>query len=194
MPSKPGKRHPLLLYARLFAMLRWPAFLITVLCAGLWWFAFDIPLLSTNLAQAGLAIIALACGALFLYALVGPMLSYVQCMSNHLRISTPLFRLAISYSRINTTRPIQFLPGKLSFSQQRLVEPFIGSNAVLVDLTAYPIPERWLRLWLTPFMFHPQARGLVLHVAEWMTVGRDIDSHRGEWKARRSDLARHRAR
>lgn len=194
MASKPGKRHRLLLYARLFAMLRWPALLITVLCAGLWWFAPRLPMLASDLAQAGLAIIALSCGVLFLYALVGPALSYVQCRPNHLRVSTPLFRLAISYSRIITTRPIQFLPGKLPFSQQRLVEPFIGHNAVLVDLSAYPIPEAWLRLWFNQFMFHPHARGLVLHVAEWMTVSRDIDSYRGQWKARRAERTRQPAR
>lgn len=184
-----GPRYRLLLYDRLFAMLRGPALLNTIVCAGLWWFAPYVPLLATPLSQAAVLTIALVCGLLFLYAWIGPRLSYVQCLPNALRVSTPLYRLAISYSRIRTARPIQFVPTGLTWSQHRLVEPFIGRTVVFIDLTAYPMGERWLRLWFSEFMFAVDATGLILITEDWMTLSRDIDSHRSRWKTRRAKPA-----
>jgi hypothetical protein len=179
-----GKRHPLLLYARLFAMLRPPAFFIALLCGVLWWFAPDIPLLNSELAQILLLVAIAVCGLLFLYTLIGPALSYAQCRPTHLLISTPLFRLAVSYSRIRNVRPVKFVPQKLGWSQRRLLEPFLGMTAVSVDLKGYPLNERLLRLWLNPYLFAGDVTGFLLLTKDWMTVSRDIDVHRTEWKTR----------
>jgi hypothetical protein len=180
----PGKRHPLLLYARLFAMLRPPAFFIALLSGVLWWFAPGVPLLSSDLAQTALLAVAGLCALLFLYTLVGPRLSYAQCFPSHLRVSTPLFRLAISYSRIRTVRPVQFAPHRLGWSQRRFVEPFLGMTAVAVDLKSYPLGERWLKLWLNPYLFASDSTGLLFHLKDWMAFSRDIETYRTEWKMR----------
>lgn len=182
--ASPGKRHPLLLNARLFAMLRPPAFFIALLCGVLWWFAASIPLLSSEPAQVALLVIIGLCGLLFLYTLIGPALAYVQCFPTYLLISTPLFRLAISYSRIRTVRPVQFTPRDLRWSQRRFLEPFLGMTVVSVDLKSYPIKEKWLRLWLNPYMFASDVTGLLFHTKDWMAISRDIDVHRAEWKTR----------
>lgn len=182
--STPGARHPLLLYVRWFGMLRLPALLIAVLSAGLWWFADSVPLLANTLAQAALLTLSILCGLLFVYAWVGPRMSYVQCRPTHLRISTPLFRLAVSYSRIRTTKPVKFAPGPLPASQSRLVDPFRGQTIVAAEFISYPMSERWLRLWFSPFMFAKDLMGLQFIVTDWMALSREIDSYRSHWKTR----------
>lgn len=191
MRMSTGKRHPLLLYTRLFAMLRVPALLIAGLCGGLWWFALRIPLLSSDLAQGALLIAAGLCGLLFLYTLVGPLLSYVRCYPKYLLVSTPLYRLAISYSRIRTTRPVLFNPTGIRWSQERFLQPFFGRTILALDLNRYPISEKWLRLWLNAFMFQPDSVGLLFHTKDWMALSRDIDTYRSQWKSRQAE--RHRA-
>ena len=180
-----GKRRPLLLYARLFAMLRPPAFFIALFSGVLWWFAPSrVPRLASELAQTALLLVTILCGLLFLYTLVGPALSYVQCFPTHLRVSTPLFRLAISYSRIRTVRPVQFAPRNIRWSQRRFLEPFLGMTVVAVDLKRYPMPEKLLRLWLNPYMFAADVTGFLFHTQDWMATSREIDVYRTEWKTR----------
>jgi hypothetical protein len=182
--DSPGKRHTLLLYARLYGMLRWPSLLIALLCGGLWGFAPGVPLLASELAQASLLIISGVCGLLFLYALAGPRLSYVQCHPKYLRVSTPLFRVAISYSRIRTTRPVKFTPGRLPFTQGRMVDPFRGHTILALELMSYPMSEGVLRRMLSPFMFSASFKGLQFIVTDWMGLARDIDAYRDSWKIR----------
>lgn len=184
-----GKRHQLLLYARLFAMLRPPAFFIALLCGVLWWFAPRIPLFSSELAQVLLLVVIVLCGLLFLYTLVGPALSYVQCRPTHLLVSTPLFRMAVSYARIRNVRPVKFVPPNLGWSQRRFLEPFLGMTVVSVDLKSYPLNEKLLRLWLNPHMFASDVTGLLLLTRDWMATSRDIDAHRTAWKTRNQSLA-----
>jgi hypothetical protein len=180
----PGKRQPLLLYARLFAMLRPPAFFIALLCGVLWWFASGIPLLSSDLAQTALLAVIVVCALLFVYTLIGPALSYVQCFPTYLLVSTPLFRLAVSYSRIRAVRPVQFTPRNIRWSQRRFLEPFLGMTVVAVDLKSYPMRENLLRLWLNSYMFAPDVTGLLFHTVDWMATSREIDAYRTEWKTR----------
>jgi hypothetical protein len=182
--DSPGKRHTLLLYSRLYHMLRWPSLLIAVLCGILWWYAPGVPMLSSNLAQASLVILASVCGLLALYGWVGPRLAYVQCHPKFLRVSTPLFRVAISYSRVRTTRPVKFAPGQLPFTQGRMVDPFRGHTILAVELTSYPLNEGLLRRMLTPFMFSDSFKGLQFVVTDWMALAREIDSYRDSWKIR----------
>jgi hypothetical protein len=120
--AKSDRHHPLLIYARLFGQWRVPALLITIALLVLAWLAPGP--LANELVRAALATGAAASLLLFVYALVGPRLSYVQCRPTHLRVSTPLFRLAISYSRIHTARPVPFCTGpeSLAVNQARRAE------------------------------------------------------------------------
>ncbi len=182
--DSPGKRHTLLLYSRLYGMLRWPSLPIAALCGGLWWFAPGVPMLASELAQGCLLVIAGVCGLLFIYAWLGPRFSYIQCHPKYLRVSTPLFRVAISYSRIRTTRPVKFTPGQLPLTQGRMVDPFRGHTLLALELTSYPLNEGTLRRMLTPFMFSDSFKGLQFVVKDWMGLAREIDSYRDNWKMR----------
>jgi hypothetical protein len=77
-----------------------PALLVTIVCLALAWPAPGR--LADERERILLALGAVASFLLFGYTLVGPHLSYVQCRPTHLRVSTQLFRLVISYSRIYT--------------------------------------------------------------------------------------------
>ena len=187
MPTS-TRRHPLLIYARLFAVWRTPALLIAVMCMLLAW-----------LAPGGLAddrlriLLALGAGAgwlLFGYTIIAPRQTYVQCQPTHLRVSLPLFRLAISYSRINTTRPVAFNPANVSWTQETAIRSLRGMTMVAVDLTGYPLARRWLRLVLNEFVLPDNFLGLQFLVPDWMALSRDIDVHRSQWATRDRDRSR----
>jgi hypothetical protein len=182
------RRHPLLIYVRLFAPWRIPALLITLLCLALAWLA------PGPLAEEWMRIVLVAGAAasllLFVYALVGPRLSYVQCRPTHLRVSTPLFQLAISYNRIYTARPVPFEPKNVSWTQESLARPFLGMTMLALDLNGYPVSKRWLQFLLNPFMLPDNFLGLQLLVQDWMGLSRDIEVHRSQWKTRHQDRSR----
>ena len=183
MANSNGRQHPLLIYRRLYALWRPLALVITLLWLLLWWFApapFD-----SELSQLAVLTAAGLFGLFFLYTLAAPRLTFVQCRPTHLLLSTPLFRLAVSYSRIRTTRPVLFDPPRSRGGQELLVGPLRGLTAVAVDLNRYPISVRWLRLWLNEFLVPDNFIGLVLLTPNWMELSRDIDTFRTHWKARR---------
>ena len=186
--AKSERHHTLLIYARLFGQWRMPALLIAIVFLVLAWLAPGA--LADERVRVAMAVGAVTGLLLFGYSLVGPRLSYVQCRPTHLMVSTPLFRLAISYSRIRTARPIPFEPAQVSWSQASLVQPFVGMTMLALDLNGYPVPLRWLRLLLHPFMLPVKFMGLQLLVADWMALSRDIEVHRSQWQGRDRERAR----
>ncbi len=183
-----SKRHPLLIYHRLFGAWRVPALLIALACGGLWW--LNVAPVDDPVIRTALLVAAVAAGLLYLYTALGPRLSYVQCRPNYLLVSTPFYRLVISYRRIHTTRPVLFAPADVRWTKQWLVQPYRGLTALAVDLSSYPVRRGFLRLWLNEFVLPADFMGLLLVTPDWMTLGRDIDTHRSEWKTRRKDAAR----
>lgn len=189
MPSNQADpRHPLLLYQRLYSLWRAPALLLALLAGGLAWLAPG-PLASLQ-ARAGFAALAVLAAFIYLFALAGPRLAYVQCRRDHLLLSTPLFRLAISYSRIRTTRPVPFHPGSVRWSDGHVVDPYLGQTVLALDLLRYPVARRWLRLWLLPYLLPSDFVGLLLLVPDWMALSLEIEGRRAEWKTRRSEQGR----
>ncbi len=188
MRERPGQRHRLLLYARQLARLRGATFLTAVMFFVLWWFAQLRPELSPEFVQTALLTGAVAAGLFCLYSLLAPRLAYVQCFPTFVRISTPLYRVVLSYSRIRGTRPVQFTPRrKLSGTQKEILRPFLGQTCLAVDLNGYPLGERWLRLWLHRFMFAEEFTGLLFHVKNWMALSQELESFRSLRKGSRVD-------
>ncbi|MBI3760298.1 MAG: hypothetical protein HY260_00335 [Chloroflexi bacterium] len=190
--AKPGRRYRLLLYERLYAMIRWPCLLIAIATFALWWYAPGV----TFLASRGdwLLTVAILTGLLFLASLVARYLSFVQCFPNFVRIQTPLYRVVISYQRVTQVRPIIFKemypPSKQRWSQRRFLEPFFGLTAVGINLTGYPLSERWLRLWLNDYTFTRDIPGFMFLVGDWMSLSREIDGYRDRWLTKKLQDAR----
>jgi hypothetical protein len=189
--ANPHPRHVLLLYARQFALWRGPALLVAVLTGGLAvWAPGPLAALPVRIPFAGLGILTLI---IYIYALLGPRFSYVQCRPEYLLVCTPLYRLAISYSRIRTTRPVPFDPGPVRWSNRHLVEPYLGHTMVAMDLNRYPIKRRWLRLFLMEYLLPKNFVGLQFLVREWMALSLNIEVHRAAWKTHQRDQDREEA-
>jgi hypothetical protein len=188
---RPGRRFRLLLYKRLYDTLVWPLALLMLLLAGLWWYAPFIPWLAPF--DQLLLYVEGLCALLLLGTALAHPLSFVQCRPDHLRIQTPIFRLAVSYQRIHTVRPVKFsdqYPAeKQPWSQRRFLEPFFGLTAVGVTVRSYPIALKWLKVWLNDYLFTRDAPGFLFVVDDWMTLSREIDVYRDHWRDRQPRAA-----
>jgi hypothetical protein len=171
--------------------LRWPLILLVLALAVWWWYAPFVPLVAPFeqliLYAAGL------CALLMLALTAARPLSYVQCQPDHLRIQTPIFRLAVSYQRIHTVRPVsfsdQYPAAKQRWSQRRFLDPLFGLTGVAVTVRSYPIDLRWLKVWLNDYMFTRDAPGFLFLVDDWMSLSREIDVYRDHWRDRRARAA-----
>jgi len=105
-------------------------------------------------------------------------------------LSTPFFRLNISYSRLRTTRPIPFDPRPAPWTDAHIIDPFRGRTQVAVDLLHYPISMRWLRFFLMRYVLGNNFVGFQCLVADWMALSRDIEGQRAEWGGRKQTKQR----
>jgi len=187
--AKAGKRYPLVIYTRMLNRW-WPAVLLLgVALAALAWPLYRDPFM--RLAEpwrwqgmAGLG------GAVILAGLV--MLSirrsaYVQPLQDHLRLVTPFLRLKISYRRLRRTATANmwalFPPKSMRGMKREIVEPLGKMTAVVVELSAHPMPPTALRFFLSPLFFKDQTPHLVILVDNWMGFSTELESMRGNMDA-----------
>ena len=189
--TRAGRRFRLLIYERLYSILRWPLWLIELGLAVLWWRAPFVPLLAPL--DGWMLFLAALCLLAWAVMYIMRFLAYVQCRPDFLLLQTPLLRLAISYSRIRSVRPIIFRemypPAKQRWSQKHFLEPIFGLTGVGVTLASYPISHRWLKFWLNDYLFTLDAPGFLLMVDDWMTLSRQIDVFRDHWRDRKARSA-----
>ena len=196
-----GRRYPLVLYERLFETLRGQTLLLAVLAYGLWLIAVDIPFLAPR--DWLLWIIIAIAGFLFLFSYYGPALSFVQCRPNYLLVSTPLYRMALSYGRIRSVRPINFTESynieQQKWSDRRFLRSLIRYSdaaqltAIEVELKKFPLPKRWLQIWFSRYMFSVKVDGLLLLTRRWMNFSRDLETYRGAYLRGRTKRRRPKA-
>jgi hypothetical protein len=121
-----------------------------------------------------------------LFAFFARRMAYVQPRRDHIRLVTPFLRANISYRRIVSNYPAEFAqinpPRDAGWAQQRYLEPFYGKTAVVLELSTYPLPPAFLRLFLSPYMFYKRTRGRVLLLPDWMSFSTEIDSIMGAWQ------------
>jgi hypothetical protein len=186
--TKNGKRFHLLLYEHVVGRYRRPALALAVLLLGLWYpVSLDLLTWPRPPADAWLLSGGLVSLAFWLFAWLGPRFAYVQPREDHLRLQTPIYRLKISYRRIQDTRPIDlaklFPPDSLPRAGRRTLEPFFGHTALGIDLRGMPLPPLLLRLFLSRFLFAPDLEGFVLLVDDWMQLSRQISVRTDAWRA-----------
>ncbi len=186
--GRAGKKHTLLVYQRFMDRLWGPGLALGLVLAATWWQASlgRVPRLQPPLD--GWALVAALVTLAFTgFALLARKMSYVQARPNLLRLVTPFLRLNISYRRIRSVSASEFHklypPKTAGWGEKRFLAPFYGSTAVVVDLFDYPLPPRLLRLFLPSQVFAPNPPGLVILVADWMTLSTEIDTRRAEWLA-----------
>ncbi len=184
---KKGRRFTLLIYKRVMDRL-WAATLVLgLLLAGVWWQAIGgwfIPL--SIVTETWVYMAALVVLLFSIFALLARRMGFVQAYADHLRLVTPFLRLKVSYRRVRSVHLAEFSklfpPNQTGWAEQRLLMPFYGQTAVLVELYEYPLSPGVLRFFLPRQMFHPQMTGLVLMVDDWMALSTEIDSLFGDWQ------------
>ena len=176
--SSQGKKFPLLIYRRWAKMLRAPSLLVVVASVAAWRYAPQNELVEGT--EGLFLVIATVMGVVFVYSLLAGRSSYVQCLPDYVRICTPFLSVAIAYPRILQVRPITFRSqldlSKMKSPRRRMVQPFLGYTALLLDLRGFPVSERRLRTWLPWFMFATEVTGLVLVIEDWMALSQQITS------------------
>lgn len=191
--AKGGRKYRLLLY-RYILDRWWPATLTLAIIiflnvGALWgaqWYFIDpsenpLPVLSDD---GGYIMIGAGCFALVITFLLWLARNgaYVQLFDTHLRIVTPFLRTNISYKRIHRTATSQvaalFPPSKQKGSAREIIEPLASETALVVYLTAYPLPRAALRLFLSPFFFFDKVPHFVLILDDWMSFSIELDSRR----------------
>lgn len=182
-----GDRFPLLLYLRVLAPYRRAAFALAILLLGLWypvslqWVDWPVPPADRWLMAGGLVSLGFA-----LFTTFAPRAAYVQPMRDHLRLSTPIVRLAISFRRIESTRPVDiakaFPRAVLRSGERRLLAPFAGKTALAVDLFALPVRPALLRLFFHRLILSPDRTGFLFIVSDWIELSRQLSSRLDAWR------------
>jgi hypothetical protein len=108
--------------------------------------------------------------------------AYVQPFTDHLRLVTPFLRLNISYKRFRRTTTANmgaiFPPKSVSQTQQDLVAPLAKMSAIVIEVSALPMSQNMLRLFLSPLFFKDKSPHIVILVADWMRFSAEMDSMR----------------
>ena len=189
-----GDRFRLLIYERMWKRWALPSVLIIPASIVLWWFVPNLSI--THPLHRALALVpALVSVILLVFTFMARRLAWVQCRSNHLRIQTPLYPLAISYGRIKEVLPQTFAqihnPSEEKAARRNWLGPYWGKTSVLIKLSRYPVRKAWLRLWLSPYLMSPgTVPGFVFVIEDWMGLSRQIDDFRSTWEHQRAEKRR----
>ena len=182
--AKAGRRYPLVVYTRMIDRW-WPAiFLLGLATMALAWPFYQD--LYTRLTEPWrwMTLVGVGAGVVLisLFMLLMRKSAYVQPFSDHLLLATPIFRMNISYRRVQRTSTANmtalFPPKSMRGMKRDIIEPLAGMTAVVVDLNAYPISRGMLSFFLSSFFFKDKTPHLVLLVQNWMGFSTELESMR----------------
>jgi hypothetical protein len=109
---------------------------------------------------------------IFVYTLLAGH-AHVRLLPNRLVIQGPLYPVVVSYQRVTMVRSVEFRqlfsPEQASGYRWRLYRSLWGKTVPAVDLKGLPLPRWWLRLWLHPFLIHPNQAALIFPIEDWLT-------------------------
>lgn len=178
--AKGGRRYPLVVYTHMIDRW-WPAILVLgIALLGLAW-----ALYSWGFEQWRW----LTCGSIGAFnVFVGLFLilvrkaAYVQPFSDHLKLATPLLRVNISYKRFQRTTSANmgslFPPKSVTKWQADIIQPLAKMTAIVISLSAFPMSQSSLRLFLSPLFFKDKTPHFVILVNDWMKLSTEIESMR----------------
>ncbi len=184
---QPGKRYPLLVYRRIMGRLAMPTLVLGLVFLAAWgWSQYSLPPAFAKGAETWLLVGAGVSLLFGLFAFFSRGMTYVQPRRDHLRLVTPFLNLRISYRRVRSIHPASFVqlfpPQEAGWGERRLMEPFYGKTAVVVELMSFPLRPVFLRLFLPRQMFLRHFDGLVFVVADWIAFSTELDAFFGSWQ------------
>jgi|YNPBryantNP2012_1023418.scaffolds.fasta_scaffold25188_2 hypothetical protein len=189
---KHGDRFPLLVYAP--ARRRWGNLGLLLFIFSLLLWATAPRVLPTEITTDPILrhlplVMVLVGGLLMFYGLLTRLSAYVQCFPDHLRIQTPIMPVFVGYRRIVGTRPVQLAklldPEKEKAARRNWPARYWTMTAVAVDLKGLPLSERWLRLWLDPYLINRETAGFIFLVEDWLTFSQQLNGFLTAYRARR---------
>jgi hypothetical protein len=182
MARRAGRRYPLLVYRHIVS--RW-WFAMVFMGLGLFALAYSeyitplgqfLPDWKVYAAIGGLAVFV----GVFFFMI--RFLAYVQPRADHLKLVTPFMRVNISYKRIRKTVTTEmrqlFPPTSMSGWMQDIFSPLSTRTALVLELTASPIPQYVMRLFLSRFFFKDRTPHLVILVDDWLRFSAELESMR----------------
>jgi hypothetical protein len=178
--AKSGRRYPLIIYTHMMDRW-WPAvFTLGLALLGLAWaiysWGFEEWRWLTFTVIGGVGMFA---GFLMLILRKS---AYVQPYSDHLRLATPFLRLNISYKRFRRATSANmgslFPPNSVSKWQADIIHPLAKMTALVIELNAYPMPQSFLRFFLSPLFFKDKTPHFVILVHDWMKFSSELESMR----------------
>lgn len=176
------RRFPFLLYRRLARMYRVPALLTALLALALYYLPMAVEVNYPWPPERDPWLLVLAGAVLGVWWIpeIGSRLSGVEPRPEALIFHSPLFSLRVSYRRIRATRPTTFgeVFPRIPYRHRRWVEPFYEHTVLVIETDGYPLPARWIRWFLGPYVCTPQGTGFVCLVPDWMALSRLIDTYR----------------
>jgi len=176
------RRFPFLLYQRLARMYRGPAWLTALLALGMYFLPLWVPVEYPWPPEQDFLLLVLAGAVLGVWLIpeVGSRLSGVEPRPEALIFRSPFFALRVSYRRIRGTRPTAFSEvfPRIPAAHRRWVEPFYDHTVLVIETAGYPLPARWIRWLLGPYVCLPRGTGFVCLVPDWMALSRMIDAYR----------------
>jgi hypothetical protein len=199
---KAVSKHPLLVYQRLGARLRFVPMVTAIACLlllGLGWFGtqnvmpgLDASLLIRLWDQKGLLILAVvACVMLYVFSIIIGS-SMVEARPKVLHVRAGIMSVNISYKRVKQIRlsqvSTQFSDDMLKGGDYGLLEPLLSTTCSVIDLYNWPSPGHAMlrRLW-SKFMFSGDSVSLLLIVRDAMVLNQQIDGRLAEAQHRGKD-------
>lgn len=184
---KANTSFPLLPYQPIAKRWRWPAFFMIPAGIALYWaLSMGEP---QNEPANYLAFIPSIMGSLiFIYTLRAGR-AQVKCYDNRFVVRVPFCSVAVSYQRVGLVKPVEFRklfpPENEKPARWRFYHDLWGRTVPTISLRGYPLPLWWLRMWLHPFLLHPQETGMVIPVDDWMTFVRKLEAQKLAWRQKR---------
>ena len=112
----------------------------------------------------------------------------------HFILQGPLKQVKFSYGRIETITSTQisnhYKLDDLKGRERGLVKPYYGNTVVFVELKSYPKTLKKRERWFPRSLFGTRRRGLLLPVADWMKLSRELDTARQRWHRAKSGKAK----
>jgi hypothetical protein len=193
------KRYPLILYRIWMHPYSFPILSISLLLFLFWVIGltggFPESLRISGPARSPL--IGLAAGiALFAWLIVQilPRTAYVQCHPDYLLLRIGLMKINVSYSRFRTSRSVQHgqihSPKSQPASRRALAARMALKQSVAIELTSFPEAFFLMRALTHPFLFLGDQPGFLFAVADWMTLGREVEERHSEMLAKKRDAGK----
>jgi hypothetical protein len=178
------KRHPLLVYYNLGKRYRSPGILLLIMGVLLLLPSFISDIQNDQVDPAVLAasgvVLILVGLAFWLFARLAMHRAYVECAPELLIVRTPFYRVLVSYRRIKQAQPVQVLQifpkDSLKGIGKPLMTPLLPMTAVEVQVKSWPRSKRWLRRFVSRYLFSERSDGWLFIVPNYSLLIRQLDA------------------